>query len=42
MIYWIKDVEIYYEIVGEGKLVIIIYGCVFDYRLMMKCMELVF
>jgi len=42
MIYRIKDAEIYYEIVGEGKPVIIIHGCAPDHRLMMKCMESVF
>ncbi|EEM82515.1 MULTISPECIES: alpha/beta fold hydrolase [Bacillus] len=42
MIYRIKDAEIYYEIVGEGKPVIIIHGCSPDHRLMMKCMESVF
>ncbi|HDR4460091.1 TPA: alpha/beta hydrolase [Bacillus cereus] len=42
MIYRIKDSEIYYEIVGEGKPVIIIHGCAPDHRLMMKCMESVF
>ena len=42
MIYRIKDAEIYYEIVGEGKPVIIIHGRSPDHRLMMKCMESVF
>ncbi|MBE5103729.1 alpha/beta hydrolase [Bacillus thuringiensis] len=38
----IKDAGIYYEIVGEGKPVVIIHGCAPDHRLMMKCMESVF
>lgn len=42
MLFRIKDAEIYYEIVGEGKPVIIIHGCAPDHRLMMKCMESVF
>ncbi|MHC2833366.1 alpha/beta fold hydrolase [Bacillus sp. F9_6S_D1_P_5] len=42
MLFRIEDAEIYYEIVGEGKPVIIIHGCAPDHRLMMKCMESVF
>ncbi|PEA80037.1 2-hydroxy-6-oxo-6-phenylhexa-2,4-dienoate hydrolase [Bacillus wiedmannii] len=42
MLWRIKDAEIYYEIVGEGKPVLIIHGCAPDHRLMMKCMESVF
>ncbi|RWS44183.1 alpha/beta hydrolase [Bacillus mycoides] len=42
MICRIKDAEIYYEIVGEGKPVIIIHGCAPDHRLMKRCMESVF
>ncbi|MGG0459429.1 alpha/beta fold hydrolase [Bacillus mycoides] len=42
MICRIKDAEIYYEIVGEGKPVIIIHGCTPDHRLMKRCMESVF
>ncbi|HHT7189620.1 TPA: alpha/beta fold hydrolase [Bacillus cereus] len=42
MLYRIKDTEIYYEIVGEGKPVIIIHGCAPDHRLMMRCMESAF
>ncbi|MGN4819978.1 alpha/beta fold hydrolase [Bacillus cereus group sp. MYBK139-2] len=42
MIYRIKDAEIYYEIIGEGKPVIIIHGCAPDHRLMQRCMESVF
>ncbi|MED0969521.1 alpha/beta hydrolase [Bacillus paramycoides] len=38
----IKDAEIYYEIVGEGRPVIIIHGCAPDHRLMKRCMESVF
>lgn len=38
----IKDAEIYYEIVGEGKPVLIIHGCAPDHRLMQRCMESVF
>lgn len=42
MLWRIKDAEIYYEVVGEGKPVLIIHGCAPDHRLMMKCMESVF
>ncbi len=42
MICRIKDAEIYYEIIGEGKPVIIIHGCAPDHRLMQRCMESVF
>ncbi|WP_237979282.1 alpha/beta fold hydrolase [Bacillus thuringiensis] len=42
MLWRIKDTQIYYEIVGEGKPVLIIHGCAPDHRLMMKCMESVF
>ncbi|MEK4708275.1 MULTISPECIES: alpha/beta fold hydrolase [Bacillus] len=42
MICRIRDAEIYYEIVGEGKPVIIIHGCAPDHRLMKRCMESVF
>ncbi|MBE7101620.1 alpha/beta hydrolase [Bacillus cereus] len=42
MICRIKDAEIYYEIVGEGKPVLIIHGCAPDHRLMKRCMESVF
>ncbi|HHP5606246.1 TPA: alpha/beta fold hydrolase [Bacillus paranthracis] len=42
MLFRIEDAEIYYEIVGEGKPVIIIHGCAPDHRLMMECMESVF
>ncbi|MBJ8102997.1 MULTISPECIES: alpha/beta fold hydrolase [Bacillus cereus group] len=42
MICRIRDAELYYEIIGEGKPVLIIHGCAPDHRLMMKCMESVF
>ncbi|MEC2554533.1 alpha/beta hydrolase, partial [Bacillus tropicus] len=42
MLFRIEDAEIYYEIVGEGKPVIIINGCAPEHRLMMECMESVF
>lgn len=42
MLWRIKDAEIYYEVVGEGKPVLIIHGCAPNHRLMMKCMEAVF
>lgn len=42
MLWRMKGAEIYYEIVGEGKPVLIIHGCAPDHRLMMKCMESVF
>ncbi|WP_377864736.1 alpha/beta fold hydrolase [Bacillus sp. R86525] len=42
MICRISDAEVYYEIIGEGKPVLIIHGCSPDHRLMKKCMETVF
>ncbi|MBJ8028998.1 alpha/beta fold hydrolase [Bacillus cereus group sp. N21] len=42
MICHIKDTQIYYKIIGEGKPVIILHGCSVDHRLMMGCMESVF
>ncbi|MBY0599502.1 alpha/beta fold hydrolase [Bacillus bingmayongensis] len=42
MICHIKDAQIYYEIIGEGKPVILLHGCSVDHRLMMGCMESVF
>ncbi|GAB6437449.1 hypothetical protein bcgnr5390_24920 [Bacillus luti] len=42
MLFRVEDAEIYYEIVGEEKPVIIIHGCAPDHRLMMKCIEAVF
>ncbi|MBC6973307.1 alpha/beta hydrolase [Bacillus sp. Xin] len=42
MICHIKDAQIYYEIIGEGKPVILFHGCSVDHRLMMGCMESVF
>ena len=42
MLFRMKGAEVYYEIVGEGKPVIIIHGCAPDHRLMQRCMESVF
>ena len=42
MICRIRDAEVYYEIIGEGKPVLIIHGCAPDHRLMKRCMETVF
>ncbi|WP_459502920.1 alpha/beta fold hydrolase [Bacillus sp. C1] len=42
MICQIKDVQIYYEIIGEGKPVILLHGCSVDHKLMTGCMEPIF
>ncbi|WP_242143117.1 MULTISPECIES: alpha/beta fold hydrolase [unclassified Bacillus cereus group] len=42
MIYSVKDAEIYYEIIGEGKPIVILHGCSIDHRAMKGCMEPVF
>lgn len=42
MICHIRDAEIYYEIIGEGKPIVMLHGCSPDHRLMMGCMESVF
>lgn len=42
MIYNVKDIDIHYHIVGEGKPVLLIHGFYPDHRLMKGCMEPVF
>lgn len=42
MEYKIKDISINYEVIGEGKPILMIHGFYPDHRLMMGCMEPVF
>ena len=42
MIFNFRDVELYYEIYGEGVPIIMIHGCKPDHRLMKGCMEPIF
>ncbi len=42
MIFNFKDVELYYEIRGEGVPIVMIHGCRPDHRLMKGCMEPIF
>jgi pimeloyl-ACP methyl ester carboxylesterase len=42
MLYTVKDVDIYYEIYGSGKPVVMIHGWSPDHRLMKGCMEPIF
>ena len=38
----VKNVEVNYEVYGEGKPIIIIHGSTVDHRLMTGCMEPIF
>lgn len=42
MLEYIDGMQIHYEVIGEGKPVIMLHGCACDYRLMLGCMEPVF
>lgn len=42
MICHIQDAEIYYEIIGEGKPIVMLHGCSIDHRAMKGCMEPIF
>lgn len=42
MIFSFKGIEIHYEIIGEGKPIVMLHGCSPDHRLMVGCMEPIF
>ncbi|MEN1937800.1 alpha/beta hydrolase [Paenibacillus sp. 102] len=42
MICHVQDAEIYYEIIGEGKPIVMLHGCSLDHRAMKGCMEPLF